>query len=264
MSISETHLCTNVHVSDLQRSVEFYKGVLGMNEMGRSSSSEEVASATLGYTSSPGITLKLLQIPSGGKYIKLGDAYRGITVNAADADFVFNKAVEMGADVVQPVGDYAWGAALKPDEDELKQFPVRYGRMRDPDGYPIEVVEPDVLEAMRNEAAVEPRINRIVLGVIDLDESVDFYTAQVGMHELRRRANINSIPRDASIISLMSFSDTESFNTQGIELNYKYATEKLDVGTGFQKITLVSADGDGGPPLASMRDPNGYLLGGEE
>ena len=36
--------------------------------------------------------------------------------------------------MVFPLGDYAYGAAIKPDEDEMKQNPVRYGRFTDPDG----------------------------------------------------------------------------------------------------------------------------------
>jgi len=36
--------------------------------------------------------------------------------------------------VAFPLGDYANGAAIKPDEDEMKQNPVRFGRLSDPDG----------------------------------------------------------------------------------------------------------------------------------
>jgi hypothetical protein len=35
------------------------------------------------------------------------------------------------------MGDFAYGASMIPDEDEMKQKPVTYGRLSDPDGYTV-------------------------------------------------------------------------------------------------------------------------------
>ncbi len=43
--------------------------------------------------------------------------------------------------------------------------------------------------------------SRIILYVEDLDESVAFYTAVLGMTLFRKRSNVNSIPKDASMVA---------------------------------------------------------------
>jgi hypothetical protein len=68
----------------------------------------------------------------------------------------------------------------------MKQTSVRYFTVSDPSGYRIVVQEGDA-------------VDRIVLGVVDLDESIDFYTNILGMNIFRKRSNINSIPKDASM-----------------------------------------------------------------
>ena len=114
-----------------------------------------------------------------------------------------------------------------------------------------------------------PLPHQVVLGVVDLDESVDFYSQRLGMTELRRRcvcidysshaiaayscplfsrsgtdlthhftlphhrSNINSLPKDSSIVAHVSVSTSEGFATPLLELHYQYATEKIDVGTGL-------------------------------
>lgn len=88
-----------------------------------------------------------------------------------------------------PFGEYAYGASLVPDEDEMKRIPVHYGRLSDPDGHSVEVVEGD---------KVNP-VEKFILNVLDLNESVEFYSQILGMTLLRKRANINSIPKEASM-----------------------------------------------------------------
>ena len=92
-----------------------------------------------------------------------------------------------GATLLRDFGDYKLGACLIPDEDDMKQTPVRYFTVSDPNGYRIEVQEGDAAQG------------KIVLAVVDLDESIDFYTNILGMNIFRKRSNINNFPKDASM-----------------------------------------------------------------
>jgi len=243
----------SVIVSNVAKSTSFYTDLFGMEKLDTGTTKEEEV-VVLGYDAYPAIKLRLKQRKDSDPVIELGDGYHGIGLNVGNADEIFAKADAIGAHVVTPLDDFAYGAAMKPDEDEMKQNPIRYGRLADPDGYVVEISEPDILVAMRNPMASESRIKKVVLGVLDLDKSVAFYSQNVGMTELRRRSNINSLPKDASIAAFVSFDTEESPETSCIELLYKYATEKIDVGTGFTAL-VVNVDG-----VTGMRDPNGYLL----
>ncbi len=82
-----------------------------------------------------------------------------------------------------------FGASLIPDEDEMIQHPVKYGIAADPDEYAVEVNEEE-----------NPHVpqERVVLCVLDTDESVEFYTKVLGFDLIRKRYNLNNRPRSAS------------------------------------------------------------------
>lgn len=245
---SNNNLCATIQVSNLQKSKDFYLNSFGMSEIDTDKSTED--EVVLGYKDYPSSTLKLVA-KNDNEAIILGDGYQGIGLNVEDADEIFKKAENSGGSVVTPLADYAYGAALIPEEDDLKQNPVRYGRLADPDGYVIEVAEPDILEAIKNPSANDARIKKFVLNVINLDETIEYYAGlNVGFTELRRRSNVNSIPKDASMVSFISASDTEK--EPYIELVYEYATEKINVGSGFVKLEVGLG--------AKNQDPNGYFI----
>ena len=75
----------------------------------------------------------------------------------------------------------------------MKTTPVSYGKILDPDGYLIEIIEGNCLTPF----------HKVLLRVMDLDETVKFYTESLNFKLLRRRANINSIPKEASLISYL-------------------------------------------------------------
>jgi len=87
------------------------------------------------------------------------------------------------------VDDYLYGASLEPDEDELKQIPVRYGKIFDPDGHTIEIKQSEKTNPL----------SKVILSVLDLNESIDFYCKKLDMKLLRKRSNVNSKPKDASM-----------------------------------------------------------------
>ena len=131
-----------------------------------------------------------------------------------------------------------------PDEDEMKAIPVRYGVFMDPSGYNVEIKESTNQEC------------KIVMGVIDLDESIEFYSNVLNMNLLRKRSNTHNRPKEASMCAHMvllhihivtlhksiSFNFEQSFDNSEedstyIELLYRYGTEDvLNLGTTMQKV----------------------------
>lgn len=110
---------------------------------------------------------------------------------------VFETAEATGGKTLLEMGNFAYAASLIPDEDEMKNYPVRYGRISDPDGYVIEVREdPKMKEASR-------KMFKITLNVLDIEESVAFYRDVLGMTVLRRRSNVFAVPKHASMCAFM-------------------------------------------------------------
>ena len=110
---------------------------------------------------------------------------------------IFEAATTAGGKTLLPLGDFAYGASLIPDEDEMKTYPVRYGRISDPDGYTIEVREdPKLKEKSR-------KMFKVTLNVLELEDSVSFYRDVLGMNVLRRRSNVWGIPKHASMCAFM-------------------------------------------------------------
>lgn len=99
-------------------------------------------------------------------------------------------------DIVRPFDTYKVGASLIPDEDEMESTPVQYAWVKDPSGYLVDIREDQI------------RYNRVVLNVIDLDESIDFYTNILGLQMFRKRSNVNNRPRDASFCAYLVLKDS--------------------------------------------------------
>ena len=97
---------------------------------------------------------------------------------------MIDKAPQYGGAIIAAAADCAYAASMIPDEDEMKSTPVRLGRLSDPDGYAVEVVQ------VKNPGAA-PRLAKIVLKVLDLNDSIAFYEG-LGLKLLRKRSNGNS------------------------------------------------------------------------
>lgn len=107
------------------------------------------------------------------------------------------------------VGDFAYAASLIPDEDEMKNTPVRYGQLSDPDGYKIEVREDRKMKEHSR------KLFKLTLNVLDIEESVAFYRDVLGMTVLRRRSNVWGIPKHASMCAFMVRKEYSSRNRCG-------------------------------------------------
>ena len=208
-------------VSSLQKSINFYTKALGMDVDQRE---DEKVSLSFGGD----IALELEESGDALDSNLRGDGFIGIGVAFPDAKLICDAAQEEGGSIIFPFGEYAYGASLIPDEDELKQFPVKYGKIQDPDGYTIEV-----MQAFR----AEP-LFKAILCVTDLDDSISFYTSKLGLRLLRKRSNINSKPKTASFVANVGAGASEEEEPY-LELVYRYATEKLSVGQCLTGITLT-------------------------
>ena len=124
-------------------------------------------------------------------------AYSGFGIKVASAVGVFEAATAAGGSTLLEMGNFAYAASLIPDEDEMKNYPVRYGRISDPDGYTIEVREDAKMKSPSR------KMFKITLNVLDIEESVAFYRDVLGMTVLRRRSNVFAVPKHASMCAFM-------------------------------------------------------------
>jgi hypothetical protein len=92
--------------------------------------------------------------------------------------------------VVYTVANEFVGASEIPDEDDLKQTAIQYGRMKDVNGYKVELLQ---------SSSTTTSIYKLVIGVLDLNDSIDFYTKVLQMKLLRKRSNVNNVPKSASM-----------------------------------------------------------------
>eukprot|EP01039_Chlorochromonas_danica_P008366 gene8366-9220_t len=123
-----------------------------------------------------------------------GMGYSGIGLSLPSAAPLIDTALSLKASIARPLDDYSVGASLIPDEDEMKQIPVRYSHLLDPNGFGIEVTE---------EAPLDNPYVKVILKVLDLDKSIAFYTDVIGLTMFRKRSNVNNRPREASFMALV-------------------------------------------------------------
>lgn len=118
---------------------------------------------------------------------------------------------------------------MLPDEDEMKTIPVKYGKIQDPDGYVVEVIEGK---------SAQP-FYKVKFNVLDLNDAVQFYNEKLKMNILRRRSNVNNEPKEASLCAFLGYG-TEDDGAL-IELIYQYSNEKLKSGDHFKDVSFVFA-----------------------
>ena len=110
----------------------------------------------------------------------------------------------------------------------------------------------------------------------NLDRSIDFYTAVLGMQLFRRK----DYPEGKFTLAFLGYGD-ESKDT-AVELTYNWGVESYDIGTGFGHLAIEVADArefceqvkrnggkvirEAGPMkggasiLAFISDPDGYMI----
>jgi hypothetical protein len=117
----------------------------------------------------------------------------------SSATKLISALVEYGCDIRLPLNDYLYGANMYPDEDYMITRPARYATLVDKNGYMIELLEVASKEGVTTTAL----LRKVILYVEDLNESIEFYTKVLGMTLYRKRSNVNSMPKDASMVAHM-------------------------------------------------------------
>lgn len=231
------------NVKSIANSVKFYENVVGMTI-----NTQNDKICELHYTKDGDNKLKLLlqssentNIASKSKNNDIGFKGIGIKLNKENVIKAVSSADKFGGQVQINVGDYAYGASLIPDEDDLKQFPVRYTHITDPDGNGIEIIEEPEIPTMTslNYKLDELNIfNKLIFNVIDIEETVMFYEMIFDMILIRKRSNVNGIPKDASISACL-VDNRDKYSTM-IELLYKYSTDKVDIKNTYQHMAITT------------------------
>ena len=145
MNIPNRLLHTMLRIGDLQRSLDFYTGVLGMKLVRREEFEEgRFTLAFVGYGDERDHSVIELTHNWDTDRYQLGDAYGHIALAVDDMHAAVARATERGARVVRAPGP------LKGKPRELIAF------LEDPDGYRIELIERNGARADRS-AAPDPR-----------------------------------------------------------------------------------------------------------
>lgn len=123
MKTSLDQYCINV--SDLDRSVEFYEGVLGLRVTHRIEI-PNVSEVVLAGESGNRIQLAWHHDHEGP--IDHGNAFWKLYVNTDDCKGLYERAIAAGAEPISP-------------PERLDRWPVTAAFFKDPDGYQIEILE---------------------------------------------------------------------------------------------------------------------------
>ena len=122
-------LHTMLRVGDLQRSIDFYTGVLGMLLLRRSENPEyKYSLAFLGFEANPAQAELELTYNWGTDSYELGTAYGHIALEVPDAAAACAQIKARGGKVVREAGPMKHGSTI-------------IAFVEDPDGYKVELIQ---------------------------------------------------------------------------------------------------------------------------
>ena len=114
------------HVADIDRSLAFYVGVLGMEEQMRIDLSKTLHEVILNFPETKGGGVILMWDTARTQPLQIGDGYSRFVLNVADIETALAQLVKYDTPVVTPLSEA--GA-------------MRYAMVKDPDGYVIELLQ---------------------------------------------------------------------------------------------------------------------------
>ena len=125
-SLKPRILHTAYFVADIERSLKFYCGVLGMKEHQRFDLGDGVQEVILGFPDSKGAGVILMWNTKRTTPYQYGDSYSRFILMVSDLDGAMRQLV-------------ANGVTISKQATELDS--LRYCMVKDPDGYTIEVLQ---------------------------------------------------------------------------------------------------------------------------
>lgn len=128
-------LYTMIRVSDLDRSVAFYRDALGMREFRRETYTQgRFTLVFIGYgTETSNAVIELTHNWDTNSY-ELGTAYGHVALEVSDMNAVCKRLVKIGTKIVRAPGPMKYVA----DEANMREV---IAFVEDPDGYRIELIE---------------------------------------------------------------------------------------------------------------------------
>lgn len=121
-------LHTMLRVGDLQRSIDFYCGVMGMRLLRTFDKSDDFSLAFLGYGEENETCVLELTYNYGVDSYEMGNAYGHVAFGVQDCEQACTEVAARGGEVI-------YGPALMEGLNEMIAF------IKDPDGYQIELIE---------------------------------------------------------------------------------------------------------------------------
>ncbi len=114
-----------------------------------------------------------------------GPGITHVCFQAPDSRPIFPNFMEAGATTMSRTGDLV---QLRPD------VPVRYGYVRDGDGTMIEIEQ-----IMMDDLEFDHRMRHVAIAAVDLDRTVEFYTALLGKEPRERRYDLVNVTLDQTV-----------------------------------------------------------------
>jgi lactoylglutathione lyase len=129
MSKNFTYLHTMLRVGDLEKSVQFYTGLLGMKELRRTEVPDgKYTLAFIGYGSEQEHTVLELTYNWGTDHYELGTAFGHLALGVPDIYATCENLRAAGAKIAREPGPVKFGTTV-------------IAFIEDPDGYKIELIE---------------------------------------------------------------------------------------------------------------------------
>lgn len=130
-------LYTMLRVSDLERSVAFYKDALGMNELRRETFTEgRFTLVFIGYGDDTSNAVIELTYNWDQDSYELGTGYGHIALEVDDIYAACNRLEDMGVKIVREPGPMAYAVDETGHREDI-------AFIEDPDGYLIELIQPN-------------------------------------------------------------------------------------------------------------------------
>ncbi|VWU48643.1 glyoxalase I-like protein GILP, putative [Hepatocystis sp. ex Piliocolobus tephrosceles] len=230
----EKYICTKLNcklegieykVKDLNKSIDFYKNVLGFKELERNTNFVKmVLDVKDAY-------IKLIQKGEQNMIIP-EHAFLGLGINSKKFEISKTKTYE--GKVEEEIEKRPITACILPDEDAQERKYWTNCFITDPDGYGIEVV--------LQEETDENKLDRIRLFTTSTKDAQKFYSDILGFELIKIQSHLNEISYPWNIYGGMSYFFSSKKNKTILQMAYAYDEDKLHMGNSLGNLIISIED----------------------